>query len=497
MSPVIVVGAGLGGLAAAICLAARGLEVQVIEAGSGPGGKAAEVVIDGVGFDTGPSVLTLPSVLRGVLAAADLELEEVVDLIRPDPAFRYLWPDGTQVDVMQELDATEASVRESLGADAAREFMAFMAYSKKIWDAAAPHFVLSRAPSVGRIAGLGFTAVSAVSRIDSMRSMHAAIRAQVRSPYLQDLFARFATYNGSDVRVAPATLNCIAHVEMGLGAFGVRGGIHRLPQALEGVARRLGVDFRYGTPVDQIEVARRRIVGVRLLGGERLSAERVVINADVAHLVQDLLPPSARTGLKTDTPRSTSGWTAVIRRGHRSLERGDRVGHTALFPANYAHEFRDMFDRGLPPDEPTVYICDQELAQERATWADAHPLFVMANAPAEPADRRSDPAIWEGLRGRVLARLRGAGLIHSDDEVVWERTPTGLGERFLGSRGSLYGAASNSMFSAFQRPPNRLRRPAGLYLASGSAHPGGGMPLCLQSGRLAAESLLDDVGVVR
>lgn len=494
MPDVVIIGAGLGGLAAAVTLAARGVDVEVVEGAPGPGGKAAEVVVDGVGFDTGPSVLTLPGILRGILEQAEVSLEDVLTLTRPDPFFRYRWPDGTVLDVYQDPADTERSVREALGAAAASEFTSFMDYSRRIWEAAAPHFVLADAPSLMGVAGLGMAGMTAVSRIDAFRTMQAGIDSQVRTPYLRDLFARFATYNGSDVRKAPGTLNCIAHVEMGIGAFGVRGGIHQLPRALVRVAESLGARLRFGAAVEKVELRAGRIDGVRLVGGERLAARRVVANADVAHLVTDLLPPRPRHGLKTDGPRSTSGWTAVIKRRRTDRE---RLPHTALFPSRYIEEFRDLFDRSRPPVEPTVYLCDQGVAHDRPGWEDGDPLFVMANAPAEPAAGASDPATWSALREVVLSRLRDAALIGPHDPVVWERSPTGLAERFARSRGSLYGAASNSMFSAFQRPPNRLRRPAGLYLASGSAHPGGGMPLCLQSGRLAAEAVLDDLEVRR
>ena len=227
MSDAVVIGAGLGGLAAAITLAGRGVGVTLVEAADGPGGKAGEACVDGVCFDTGPSVLTLPSLFRDLLADAGLDLDAIVTLTRPDPAFRYLWPDGTELLVHQELAATEASVRDSLGGGAAAEFAAFMAYSKRIWDAAAPYFVLAAAPSVRGMASLGLGGIAALRDIDAFRTMQGALEARVRSPYLRDVFARFATYNGSDPRKAPATLHCIAHVEMGLGSFGGKGGIHR------------------------------------------------------------------------------------------------------------------------------------------------------------------------------------------------------------------------------------------------------------------------------
>jgi phytoene dehydrogenase-like protein len=157
-----------------------------------------------------------------------------------------------------------------------------------------------------------------------------------------------------------------------------------------------------------------------------------------------------------------------------------------VFPEDYLQEFADLFDRDAPPADPTVYLCAQEACHGRAGWPDEEPVFVMANVPAGHDGDCAE------LREVVRARIARAGLAAAEDALVWERTPAGLAEAFPGSRGSLYGAASNSAFAAFRRPPNRVPGVAGLYLASGSAHPGGGMPLCARSGLAAADAARTD-----
>ncbi len=485
----IVIGAGIGGLCAAIRLAAAGWSVEVIEAAGGPGGKAGVAEVDGARFDTGPSLLTLPGLFDEVLEPAGTCLRDEVTLRAPAPMFRYRFPDGRVVDLHHALEASEASVREALGPAAAGEFRAFLEYAREIWEAAGPNFVMGPAPSARQLARLGLPTLGAVTRIDPLRSMRGAIHARVRDPWLRLIFERFATYNGSDVRAAPATLNCIAWVELGLGGWAVEGGIYALVEALARVATRLGVRWRWRSPVEQVLLERGRVVGVRCADGER-RARAVVANADVAHLAADLLP-GHRHGLPADRPPSMSGWNAVL----RARRDPSRAAHEVLFPADYTAEFVDIFDRSSPPRRPTVYLCAQGVAHGLPGWADAEPLFLMANAPAEPARGPSDAQTWEALRERVLTRLRDLGRIAPDDAVVWERSPAGLAARFPGSRGAIYGAASNSRFAAFQRPDNRVHRIPGLYLASGSAHPGGGLPLCAVSGRMAAGCALEDAGV--
>lgn len=491
MKKAVIIGAGIGGLSAAIELASRGVQVLVLEARLDPGGKAGIALLDGVEVDTGPSLLTLPDVFEDVLAVGGARLEDEVTLLRPSPAFRYLYPDGVRVDIHHEVSATLASVRDALGTDAEAELDRFLAYAKRIWAVSADAFVLGEAPSFSSLLRFGLWRLAQVRDIDATRTMAQAIHAQVKSPHLRDLLLRYATYNGSNPFQAPATLNCIAHVELAIGGFGVKGGLHELVRALVRVAERAGAEIQYGAPVTEIVVQSKTVTGVKLKGGPYLRADAVIANADPEHVFRHLLPESLGKKLRTEATPSTSGFTAIL----RAKRDPARAPHTVLFPDEYRAEFSDLFDRDRPPETPTVYLCDQEAAHGRAGWADAAPVFVMANAPAEPEAGHRAEEVWQRLESTVRARLHASGLATPEEPFVWRRTPRGLAATFPGSRGALYGAASNSTFAAFKRPPNRLLRPRRLYLASGGAHPGGGLPLCASSGRAAARAVLEDLGL--
>lgn len=483
---VIVIGAGIGGLAAAIDLAAAGRAVRVLEAAPRPGGKAGVVTLDGVEVDTGPSVLTLPDVFAALLERAGRRLADELTLRRPEPCFRYVYADGAQLDVHHDLGATLASVRATLGPAAAGELEGFLAYARGIWEAAAPVFVYGDAPNLPNLFGLGLGVLLGMTRVDPLSTMRRAIHHRVRSPHLRQLLERYATYNGSDVRSAPATLNCIAHVELALGGYGVQGGMVEVVRALVRAAEGLGVEIQCDTRVRRVRVDRGAVVGVEADDDTWHPAGQVVCNAEVAHLVEALLPRSARSGIRVDGAPSTSGVNAIV----RARRTGDRVAHTVLFPDDYEAEFADLFDRDRPPSAPSVYLCAQEPCHGRSGWADDEPVFLMANAPAEPARGAQDPRLAEALLERALERARGAGLLAPADAVLWRRSPADLAARFPGSRGALYGAASNDPAAAFRRPPNAAPRIRGLYVASGSAHPGGGIPLAALSGRAAARAAL-------
>ena len=488
MPDVLVIGAGIGGLSAAISLAAAGKSVKVLEAAAEVGGKAGTVIVEGVEIDTGPTLLTMPEVFDQILGMAGMRLETDAPIHHAERFFQYIWPDGHSLEVHEVLSCTLGSVEKALGTRARADLEAFLSYARKIWEVAEGRFILGDAPSLKSLVWLGVAGIKEASALDAWTTMAAAIDKRTVSPYLRTLLARYATYNGSDPRRVPATLNCIAHVELARGASAIRGGTYELIRALHRAAQRLGVDVELGARVDSIVVEGGAATGVELADGRRLGARAVVANADAAHVSGRLLPSSKRRALGDEAEPSMSGYCFALRARRRSVQ--DRAAHTVLFPVDYRAEFVDIFDRDRPPADPTVYVCAQEKSHGRAGWAEHEPLFVMVNAPPEPQRGARPPNVWRELELRSLDRLVRAGLIHADDEVVWRRSPTELAARFPGSRGAIYGASSNSWNAAFKRPANVVAAVPGLFLASGSAHPGGGMPLAALSGLSAARGAL-------
>lgn len=497
-----IIGAGLGGLSAAIHLALRGMAVTVYESNATPGGKAAEVRKNGFRFDTGPSLVTMAFVLEEIYEAASASPDERVELVAVDPICRYFYPDGAVLDACADEAAFREQVRAISPSDA-DAVTRFLDYSQRIYELTSDIFLFHSLTDLKAL--LRWKNVKTLLRlpqIDPFRTVHGRVRGSFRDSRLVQLFDRYATYNGSNPYTAPATLNIIPYVEYRLGGYYVRGGIHAMVRSLEAIATRLGVGFHYSTPVSRIVVENRVVTGV-MAGGTLHPHDAVVSNADAVFTMTTLLAP----GEESTSPRIADGRgsssNAAGRRAERyaRLEpscsglvflwgvrgRNDRLAHhNIFFSDDYAAEFADIFERRIAPTNPTVYVSITSRADAEHAPAGCENWFVLVNMPYLTESNRN--ADISGMRAAVLQRLWHAGFDIEGDIVCEETiTPSDLERRYNANKGSIYGVSSNSRNAAFMRPRNRIGNPRGLYLCGGSSHPGGGVPLVLLSGKIAAE----------
>jgi phytoene desaturase len=484
--PIIVVGGGLGGLAAAIHLAARGRRVVVCEKNARVGGKLNIVAEEGYTFDTGPSLLTMPWVLRELFAAAAKRLEDELALIQVEPACRYRWPCGVRFDAFQSLPLLMDQIARLEPRDIAG-FFRFMAYAERIYRAVAGPFLLY--PFDGLRELLTPAALRDAWKIDPLRTVDQAVRGFFRSPYLRQIFNRYATYNGSSPYRAPATFNLIAYLELAEGSWYVRGGMYELARALERLARALGVELRMRSPVAQVVVGAGAVRGVLLETGERLDAAAVIVNADPRYAYQALVPGGLPTAMRlARLEPSCSGFVLLL--GVNRVY-ADLAHHNIFFSADYPREFAAIFDRRVPAPDPTVYVCATSVSDPAHAPLGHMNLFVLVNAPAL-GQRVNWAREAIGYRDVVLRKLERMGLVGLERHIVYERmiTPEDLRSRYNAPNGAIYGLASNQLWSAFLRPPQRAREMRGLFFVGGGTHPGGGIPLVLLSGRAVAEQVL-------
>jgi 1-hydroxycarotenoid 3,4-desaturase len=490
---VIVVGAGAGGLAAAIDLARRGLDVTVCESAPSVGGKLRHVDVGNVGIDAGPTVFTMRWILEGLFADAGRSLESSLRLQRAGLLARHAWRDGGTLDLFADMGRSADAIRRFAGDADAQGYLDFCERSAAIYRTLQHSFIAAQRPSpIDLVRRIGLRHADDLFRITPFDTLWRALGKHFHDPRLRQLFGRYATYCGSSPFRAPATLMLVAHVEQD-GVWLVDGGMRAVALALAGLATDLGARIRCSARVAQILVANGRAAGVRLDSGEELRADSVVFNGDVSALADGLLGDSAR-GAADPTPPAARSLSAVTWCLHAATRGFDLAHHNVFFAGDYGREFSAIFERGDITDQPTVYVCAQDRADGAAAPAGAERLLLLINAPAN-----GDDADWGAARVAVLhertdAMLRGCGL-----EIDWQpdnnvaTTPQGFARLFPGSGGALYGRASDGAMATFRRAAAASRLP-GLYLAGGSVHPGPGVPMAVMSGRLAAQRLAQTLG---
>ncbi len=460
-----VVGAGLGGLSAAIHLANAGFHVEVFEKNSTVGGKAAEyhakTRAGNFRWDVGPSLLTMPDVLREILALAGEQYAESCPLLRISPTCRYFWSDGTVVDE-DDVFWSREDVRKYLN------------YAEGIYKLSGEVYLRSRPQEWWRaLFNLNtWGALRHFPKIATFCTLHDLNTRFFHDPKLVQLFDRFATYNGSSPYVTPATFAIIPYIEHAFGSWLPEGGMARLPEVLYNAAQSLGVKFYFNHEV-------------RDLVGDGVTP--TVCNADVLSAEGWLPSQEARTKRLRQRPLSCSAWVMLlaVRGSYTSLSH-----HNIFFSDNYHREFEHIFLRGRLPEEPTIYIS----VTSRHVPGDApngcENWFVLVNAPAEPELNDS------GYENVVLERLQKFGVEVKQDKILhfYKFGPRYVRDRDNSWRGALYGWASHSPMSAALRPPMRHPTFKNVFFCGGSTHPGGGIPLVLLSGKIVARAV---VGVSR
>ncbi len=486
---IAIIGAGAGGLTAAIRLAASGHRVSVWEQQPAVGGKMGEVAEAGFRWDTGPSVITMRPVLEELFGLAGRRLEDYLTLLPVEPLTRYFYPDGVVFDATRDLTAMLDQIARLDERDA-EGYLAYLAYAARLHRITGPVFIYDQRPTWRSFLRV---APADAMRVDAWRTMDGKIRSYVKSPHLRQLLDRFATYAGSDPFQASATLNVIAHVELAGGVWYPQGGVYAIARALARLAQDLGVEIHTGCPIERILVSEGKAVGIRLADGAEIRSGAVIANVDVSTVYQRLLPKDAvssrRLAQTAGYDPSCSG--VILLLGVEGQHPG-LAHHNIFFSSDYPAEFDAIFRRGLPPAEPTIYVAITSKTDPAHAPAGCENWFVLVNAPAlgPEFDWSLQGASYRDL---VLDRLAAFGY-DVRQRIRCQRilTPIDL-ERHTGAwRGSLYGMSMNSILAPFRRPHNRCPDLRNLYFAGGATHPGGGVPMVMLSAQVVAQMIADD-----
>lgn len=474
----VVIGAGLGGLAAALRLRLAGWEVAVCEHGPRPGGKMNRLEQDGYRFDTGPSLITMPWIFGDLFEAAGERIGDHLELMPVRPLADYAWPDGARL----RFTANVPELMEGLHAiDArdARNFFPFMELGARLFELSAGTFLRTAPTEPPDMAAL--RALRHFPFRGAWGNYHKTVARYFRSPYLQQLFNRYPTYVGSSPYECPATLLLIPYLEFAFGGWYVKGGLYAIVEALVKLLEARGVDIRLNATAELITRADGRVSGVALADGTQLPAQAVVMNGDASHAGPMLGDPK-----RVESPpreRSMSGFVMLVGLRRKLPEVHH---HTVYFSEDYRTEFRQLFDERRFPEDPTVYVNVPSRSDPDCAPAHGETLFIMANAPADAEPW--DDAQTHAAKASVLSRLSASGFDIAppdiETEFIW--TPRRMAERYRMPGGAIYGTHSHGWKKAFLRPPNKDRKVGGLYYVGGSTHPGGGTPIVLRSAEITA-----------
>ncbi len=493
-----VIGGGLGGLAAACTLAARGHDVTVFEKSPWLGGKAAVLESDGYRFDMGPTILTLPSVLRRIFAEAGRDLDDYVPMVRLDPQWRCFYDDGSRLDLHADA-GTMAEHLEAFAPGSARGYRSFLQFAARLNDIS-ERFFFWRA--IGSLKDMfdwrSLTKPAMLGDVLRMRlgkTVAECVRSHVSDERVAQMLDHFTQYVGSAPDASPAVLFGIAHMQTNEGIWYPRGGTAAIPQALVRLATELGVEMRLGVGVRRITLnAAGAVAGIETETGERVALSAVVSNADAVRTHRELLGDT-RAARRFERRRAyepaCSGvvlYLGLDRRYEHLLH------HNFVFSRDAHEEFENIYRRGEPAVDPTCYVCAPAQTDPDAAPPGGEALYVLVHTPyLRPHHDWS--RMFPAYRRVILDKLaRTGGLTDQESRIRFEShlTPQDIHERYRVLNGAIYGLASHGRMMGAFKPSNRSPDVPGLYLAGGAAHPGPGMPMVLMSGWIVADTLDGD-----
>lgn len=478
-----IIGAGIAGLACAIRLAAKGYEVEVFESNAYPGGKLSEFKMNGFRFDAGPSLFTMPNYFEDLFAFAGKNFSDYCPYEKLPITTNYFYPDGSTfkayADEKSFIDAASTCWEIEAG-----KIASVLKNSATIYELTAEIFMensLHKWPKYKfktlAKAGTGFR------KLGLFTTMHSYNTKKLNNKKAEQYFDRYATYNGSNPYLAPATLNIIPYLEHGIGAFFPHGGMISLTNALVKLANELGIKFRFEEKVMEINLDRHKISGLTTTKST-YKFDKVVSNMDIFYTYNLLLPNEKKPNHILKQERSSSalifywGMNKVFDNLHL---------HNIFFTDDYEKEFNALFKEQKIDTDPTIYINITSKYEKKDAPEGGENWFVMVNAPNN--DGQNWDEVITNSRKNLITKLEQMLQTSIESHIVCESIldPRSIESKTASYKGALYGSSSNSKFSAFLRHKNFSSSIDNLYFCGGSVHPGGGIPLCLQSAKIVAD----------
>ncbi|HEX4320262.1 MAG TPA: phytoene desaturase family protein [Acidobacteriaceae bacterium] len=490
---IAVIGSGLGGLAAAATLAARGYEVEVFEKNAWLGGKAAVLEEDGFRFDMGPTILIRPSVLRRIFAEAGRQLEDYIPMVRLDPQWRCFFDDGLVLDLKDDLQAMATSL-DAIKPGMGEGFLKFQQLSEQLHTISNKFFfwrpVGSMMDTLDLKGAFSIAVLKDVMRMRLGQTVAGTIREFIPDARVAQMLDHYTQYVGSSPEASPAILCAIGHMQSEEGIWYPMGGTRTVPEALVKLGRELGVQYHASTEVERLTIDAGKVTGLVTVAGEALRFDAVVSNEDAVRTYRELIGGESAQRFEKERAYEPACSGVVLYLGLN--KRYEHLAHHCfVFSRDPEEEFHHIYDLGEPAPDPTCYLASTARTESSTAPEGGDALYVLVHTPyLRPG--QDWKAMFPEYRQVILDKLkRSAGMPDIEERIVFERalTPQDIHERYKVLNGAIYGLSSHGRWSGAFKPSNRRRDPEGLFLAGGAAHPGPGMPMVLMSGWIAADAL--------
>ncbi len=502
----ILIGGGLAGLSCAVELTSAGFAVTVVEKNAHLGGKMNVLHEGGFKFDMGPTILTMPDVVRGIITRSGRSVADYLELVRLDPQWRCFYEDGTKIDLLSDVAAMKSAMNSQFpGTNVGHGWEKFVAWSRRMYGLSEKVFFYKDLQGISDLMrkppprGQGLMGDVLAMRLHS--TVAATAHRLIHEPHLQQLSEHFLQYVGSSPFLAPAILGLIAAAQVDHGCWYSMGGTREVAKSLERILRQENATLLNGVGVTKIIEQGGRATGVALEDGRELFADVVVSNCDVQRTYRDLV--SSVGGAREQrriAKKYTPACSGVVLYLGLNRQYEHLLHHNFMFSQDSTQEFEDIYRTGIPARDPSLYVCVPSRSDARQAPAGCESLYILVHTPYQRAHQ-----VWEGPGGLlesyrpvILEKLKRFGMGDIESHIVVEKnlTPTAIDRMYNAEGGAIYGLASHGRLHGGFKPRNRSRVLRNLYVTGGSTNPGPGVPMVLMSGVTAARAVCEDMGVV-
>ncbi len=487
---IVVIGAGLGGLSAAISLAAEGFSVEIVEKNDKVGGKLNVMTKDGFTFDLGPSILTMPHIFDTLFARAGKNREDYVTFQKVEPHWRNFFEDGMVIDLTPDQHAMRKEL-DKLGPKAADEFARFMVYAKNLTTETEAGYFAKGLDSFWELLKF-YGPIRSLLSFDVFRSMDQGVRRFISEPKLVEILNYFIKYVGSSPYDSPALMNLLPYIQFEYGLWYVQGGMYALAQGMEKLAKELGVVIHLNAEVTEIQREGKRAKAIVLADGKILAADIVVSNMEVIPAMQKLLN-STDSELKKMQRFQPTCSGLVLHLGVNTIY--PQLAHHNFFYSDKPREHFDaIFKSHTLSEDPTIYLVAPCKSDPKQAPPGHEIIKILPHIPHLNPDKPLSADDYRAFRERVLDKLERMGLTDLRKHIVTEEywTPHDIQARYYSNQGSIYGVVTDRKLNLGFKAPQRSSQLSNLYFVGGSVNPGGGMPMVTLSGQLTCDKILAD-----